>query len=142
MLFRSLTDPTTGGVSASFAMLGDIAIAEPGAVIGFAGRRVIEETIREQLPDDFQRAEHLYDHGMVDMVVPRHEMRETLIRVLRLLRQPRPSAEILALPHGGDADEDGEEAALPDAGVEPAADLPAPEIGDGGGGGDEPRAKD
>ena len=66
-----LTDPTTGGVSASFAMLGDIAIAEPGAIIGFAGARVIEETIREKLPEGFQRAEYLLEHGMVDMVVPR-----------------------------------------------------------------------
>ena len=137
-----LTDPTTGGVSASFAMLGDIAIAEPGAVIGFAGRRVIEETIREQLPDDFQRAEHLFDHGMVDMVVPRHELRETLIRVLRLLRQPGPSAEILALPRGDDAGEDGEESASLDAGTEPAADLPPPATDDGGDSGKEPRAKD
>ncbi|MFQ5765011.1 MAG: acetyl-CoA carboxylase, carboxyltransferase subunit beta [Rhodospirillales bacterium] len=80
-----LGDPTTGGVSASFAMLGDIAIAEPGAVIGFAGARVIEQTIRETLPDGFQRAEYLLDHGMVDMVVPRHELRDALIRVLSLL---------------------------------------------------------
>ena len=65
-----LTDPTTGGVSASFAMLGDIHIAEPGSQIGFAGARVIEETIRETLPEGFQRAEYLLDHGMVDMVVP------------------------------------------------------------------------
>jgi acetyl-CoA carboxylase carboxyl transferase subunit beta len=80
-----LTDPTTGGVSASLAMLGDIALAEPGAVIGFAGRRVIEETIRESLPDDFQRAEYLHDHGMVDCVVPRGQLRETLGRLLGLL---------------------------------------------------------
>src|SRR5690606_39284640 len=73
-----LTDPTTGGVSASFAMLGDIALAEPGAVIGFAGARVIEETIREKLPEGFQRAEYLLDHGMVDIVVPRSQLRETL----------------------------------------------------------------
>ncbi len=66
-----LTDPTTGGVSASFAMLGDITMAEPGAVVGFAGARVIEETIREKLPEGFQRAEYLLEHGMVDMVVPR-----------------------------------------------------------------------
>ena len=83
-----LTDPTTGGVSASFAMLGDIAIAEPGAVIGFAGSRVIEETIRETLPDGFQRAEYLRDHGMVDMVVKRGELRETLGRVLSMMMQP------------------------------------------------------
>ncbi len=93
-----LTDPTTGGVSASFAMLGDIAIAEPGAVIGFAGARVIEETIREKLPPGFQRAEYLRDHGMVDLVVPRHKLRETLIRVLKLLLAPGPTAEIVTMP--------------------------------------------
>ena len=71
-----LTDPTTGGVSASFAMLGDITFAEPGAVIGFAGARVIEETIREKLPEGFQRSEYLLEHGMVDMVVPRKELRD------------------------------------------------------------------
>ncbi|MGD9741669.1 MAG: acetyl-CoA carboxylase, carboxyltransferase subunit beta [Dongiaceae bacterium] len=87
-----LSDPTTGGVSASFAMLGDIAVAEPGAVIGFAGARVIEETIREKLPEGFQRSEYLLEHGMVDLVVPRAELRETLIRILRLLRQPRLDA--------------------------------------------------
>lgn len=80
-----LTDPTTGGVTASFAMLGDIHIAEPGALIGFAGPRVIEQTIREKLPDGFQRAEYLLEHGMVDMVVHRHELRRTLIRLLSLL---------------------------------------------------------
>jgi acetyl-CoA carboxylase carboxyl transferase subunit beta len=93
-----LTDPTTGGVTASFAMLGDIAIAEPGAVVGFAGARVIAETIREQLPDGFQRAEYLLDHGMVDMVVPRHLLRATLARLLDLLRRPGPTAEVLSLP--------------------------------------------
>jgi acetyl-CoA carboxylase carboxyl transferase subunit beta len=90
-----LTDPTTGGVSASFAMLGDIAIAEPGAVIGFAGARVIEETIREKLPPGFQRAEYLLEHGMIDMVVPRSELRQTLTRLITLIRQPGPSAEIV-----------------------------------------------
>jgi acetyl-CoA carboxylase carboxyl transferase subunit beta len=93
-----LTDPTTGGVSASFAMLGDITLAEPGAVIGFAGQRVIEETIREKLPEGFQRAEYLLDHGMVDMVVHRKELRDTLIRVLRLLLEKQPSAEVVSLP--------------------------------------------
>ncbi|HEX3945061.1 MAG TPA: acetyl-CoA carboxylase, carboxyltransferase subunit beta [Rhizomicrobium sp.] len=82
-----LTDPTTGGVSASYAMLGDVHIAEPGALIGFTGQRVIEQTIRERLPDGFQRAEYLSDHGMVDMVVHRHRMRETLSRLVRLLTQ-------------------------------------------------------
>jgi acetyl-CoA carboxylase carboxyl transferase subunit beta len=82
-----LTDPTTGGVSASFAMLGDITIAEPGAVIGFAGARVIEETIREKLPEGFQRAEYLLEHGMVDLVVHRRELRDTLARIVGLLRR-------------------------------------------------------
>jgi acetyl-CoA carboxylase carboxyl transferase subunit beta len=80
-----LVDPTTGGVSASFAMVGDIHLAEPGATIGFAGRRVIEETVREKLPDDFQTAEYLREHGMVDIVVPRHEMRDTIARIIGLL---------------------------------------------------------
>jgi acetyl-CoA carboxylase carboxyl transferase subunit beta len=93
-----LTDPTTGGVSASFAMLGDVAIAEPGAVIGFAGARVIEQTIREKLPDGFQRAEYLLDKGMIDMVVHRKDLRATLIRLLSLLRNKAPAGELLALP--------------------------------------------
>jgi acetyl-CoA carboxylase carboxyl transferase subunit beta len=84
-----LTNPTTGGVTASYAMLGDIHIAEPGALIGFAGPRVIEQTIREKLPDGFQRAEYLKDHGMVDMVVHRHALRPTIARLARLLmKQP------------------------------------------------------
>lgn len=92
-----LTDPTTGGVSASFAMLGDVQIAEPGAIIGFAGARVIEETIRETLPEGFQRAEYLLDHGMLDMVVPRKELRATLARVLGLLSERAPAAEVVPL---------------------------------------------
>lgn len=84
-----LADPTTGGVSASFAMLGDIHIAEPGAQIGFAGRRVIQETIREELPDGFQTAEYLKDHGMVDMVVSRAEMRETLTKIIGMIMKPK-----------------------------------------------------
>jgi acetyl-CoA carboxylase carboxyl transferase subunit beta len=80
-----LTNPTTGGVTASYAMLGDVHIAEPGALIGFAGARVIEQTIREKLPEGFQRAEHLKEHGMVDMVVHRHNLRPTLARLCRLL---------------------------------------------------------
>jgi acetyl-CoA carboxylase carboxyl transferase subunit beta len=83
-----LCDPTTGGVTASFAMLGDIQIAEPGAMIGFAGARVIEQTVREKLPEGFQRAEYLLEHGILDMVVKRGEMRETLARVISLLREP------------------------------------------------------
>jgi acetyl-CoA carboxylase carboxyl transferase subunit beta len=78
-----MTDPTTGGVSASFAMVGDIHIAEPKALIGFAGRRVIEETIKQKLPDSFQTAEYLLDHGFVDLIVPRKNMRDTLHRILK-----------------------------------------------------------
>ena len=80
-----LTNPTTGGVTASYAMLGDVQIAEPGAVIGFAGARVIEQTVRQRLPEGFQRAEFLKEHGMVDMVVSRTQMRETLGRLCRML---------------------------------------------------------
>jgi acetyl-CoA carboxylase carboxyl transferase subunit beta len=83
-----LTDPTTGGVTASFAMLGDLNIAEPGALIGFAGPRVIEQTIRQSLPDGFQRSEFLLQHGFLDMVVERSEMKETLARCLRHLYHP------------------------------------------------------
>ena len=77
-----LTDPTTGGVTASYAMLGDLNIGEPGALIGFAGPRVIAQTIRQKLPEGFQRSEFLLDHGMLDMVVPRQELKETLARCL------------------------------------------------------------
>jgi len=87
-----LTDPTTGGVTASYAMLGDVQIAEPGALIGFAGQRVIEQTIREKLPEGFQRSEYLLEHGMVDIVVRRAELRATLSRLIALLRQPKPPA--------------------------------------------------
>jgi len=80
-----LTDPTTGGVTASFAMLGDVTLAEPKALIGFAGPRVIEQTIRQTLPEGFQRSEFLLDHGFVDVVVPREELKPTLARILRLL---------------------------------------------------------
>ena len=82
-----LTHPTTGGVSASFAMLGDIIIAEKGSMIGFAGKRVIEETIKEQLPEDFQTAEYLLEHGMVDMVVHRKELSQTLSKVLTFVKK-------------------------------------------------------
>ena len=99
-----LTDPTTGGVTASFAMLGDIHIAEPGAVIGFAGARVIEQTIREKLPEGFQRAEYLLEHGMVDMVVHRFHLQDTLSRILTIIhpaetgkdRPMLPSPEMMA----------------------------------------------
>jgi acetyl-CoA carboxylase carboxyl transferase subunit beta len=80
-----LTDPTTGGVTASYAMLGDVQLAEPGALIGFAGQRVIEQTIREKLPEGFQRAEYLLEHGMIDMVVPRADLRETLALLISYL---------------------------------------------------------
>jgi acetyl-CoA carboxylase carboxyl transferase subunit beta len=84
-----LTDPTTGGVSASFAMVGDIHMAEPGAMIGFAGKRVIQETIREALPEGFQTAEYLVDHGMVDLVVNRFDQRATIARLIGFLTEPR-----------------------------------------------------
>src|SRR5256884_3076336 len=83
-----LTDPTTGGVTASFAMLGDIIIAEPKALIGFAGPRVIEQTIRQKLPKDFQRSEFLLDHGMIDAIVDRREMRAFLIKSLDFMMNP------------------------------------------------------
>lgn len=113
-----LTDPTTGGVSASFAMLGDVAIAEPGCIIGFAGRRVIEQTIREQLPDDFQKAEYLLDHGMVDMVVERKELRSTIIRVLSLLRNTGAPADVVELVK--------EPVPMPDQKPAPIIDAPIP----------------
>jgi acetyl-CoA carboxylase carboxyl transferase subunit beta len=91
-----LTNPTTGGVTASYGMLGDVQIAEPGALIGFAGPRVIEQTIREKLPEGFQRSEYLRAHGMVDMVVHRHQLRATLSNLCRLLT--RAPAYIPALP--------------------------------------------
>ncbi len=84
-----LTDPTTGGVTASYAMLGDVQIAEPGALIGFAGQRVIQDTIREKLPEGFQRAEYLYDHGMIDMVVHRAAMKATLANLIDYLTGAR-----------------------------------------------------
>ena len=86
-----LTHPTTGGVTASYGMLGDIHIAEPGALIGFAGPRVIKQTIREVLPEGFQLAEYLLDHGMIDMVVPRNQLRDVLARLLHFLMPPKPA---------------------------------------------------
>jgi acetyl-CoA carboxylase carboxyl transferase subunit beta len=97
-----LTDPTMGGVSASLAMLGDIIIAEPGAEIGFAGRVVIEQTVRENLPEGFQKSDFLLEHGAIDMIVDRREMRDTLSRLLakltnhsplKFVQQPEPAAE-------------------------------------------------
>jgi len=110
-----LTDPTTGGVSASFAMLGDVQIAEPGANIGFAGKRVIQDTVREELPENFQTAEYLREHGMVDIVVHRRELRSRLALVISLLRNTgAPSSErVAAIPPSehragthGDPDDD------------------------------------
>ena len=107
-----LTDPTFGGVSASYAMLGDVQIAEPGAQIGFTGARVIAQTIRAQLPEGFQRAEYLLEHGLLDMVVHRHELRETLSRLVHLMmkrsrpkkscphRQPRGRSNATVRRHG------------------------------------------
>jgi acetyl-CoA carboxylase carboxyl transferase subunit beta len=87
-----LTDPTTGGVTASFAMMGDVQIAEPNALIGFAGARVIEQTVREKLPEGFQRAEYLFEHGIIDMVVKRAELTGTLARLIGLLTENRREA--------------------------------------------------
>ena len=114
-----LTNPTTGGVTASYAMLGDVHIAEPGALIGFAGQRVIEQTIREKLPEGFQRAEYLMDHGMVDMVVSRLELKDTISRLLKiLLKQP-------GTPEAADKAPEREAAAPPVAELEAAAPAPA-----------------
>ena len=88
-----LTDPTTGGVTASFAMLGDVIIAEPKALIGFAGPRVIEQTIRQKLPKDFQRSEFLLDHGMIDAIVDRRELREYVIKLLNFMMNPEIHGE-------------------------------------------------
>ena len=97
-----LTDPTMGGVSASLAMLGDIIIAEPGARIGFAGRRVIEQTVREKLPDGFQSSEFLLEHGAIDMIVDRREMRDALARLLaKLGNRPMPLDEPVATGMAG-----------------------------------------
>jgi acetyl-CoA carboxylase carboxyl transferase subunit beta len=94
-----LSDPTTGGVTASYGMLGDVNVAEPGALIGFAGARVIEQTIKQELPEGFQRAEFLLEHGMVDMVVDRREMKATISRLLRhMLKLPDPSIGPLESP--------------------------------------------
>jgi acetyl-CoA carboxylase carboxyl transferase subunit beta len=99
-----LTNPTTGGVTASYAMLGDVHIAEPGALIGFAGPRVIEQTIREKLPEGFQKAEYLRDHGMVDMVVHRRDLRGVIAKLCRLLTKgpagapPTPPPRVLPAP--------------------------------------------
>ena len=113
-----LTDPTTGGISASLAMVGDIHIAEPGTLIGFAGARVIESTIHEKLPEGFQKAEYLLEHGMVDIVVHRAKLKETVARILSILRQPAQSAMIVPLPveereESGQQNDDGNEQNAP-----------------------------
>jgi acetyl-CoA carboxylase carboxyl transferase subunit beta len=123
-----LTNPTTGGVSASYAMLGDIHIAEPGATIGFAGARVIEQTIGEKLPEGFQRAEYLKEHGMVDMVIHRHQIGTTLASVFRLLMKlPMTESEAPA-PEAKPAEESSKTDAAdekPAAEVEASAEAPA-----------------
>ena len=111
-----LTDPTTGGVSASYAMLGDVQIAEPGALIGFSGPRVIEQTIRERLPDGFQRAEYLLEHGMIDMIVHRHQLKAALSRVLHLMTKKLPSRTGVGAVNGANG-----QAALPFAQHHPSA---------------------
>ncbi len=117
-----MVDPTTGGVTASFAMLGDVHLAEPRATIGFTGRRVIEGTIREALPENFQRAEYMLDHGMIDMVVNRHDLAATLARIIDLLMRKTPSADVVSL-NPGDID-------IPQkaAGKEPAANAGKPAL--------------
>ena len=97
-----LTDPTSGGVTASYAMLGDVHVAEPGAMIAFSGPRVIEQTIRERLPEGFQRAEYLHDHGMVDLVVHRHKMRQTLATILSLFAGCAVKTEAVPKANGHD----------------------------------------
>lgn len=115
-----LTNPTTGGVTASYAMLGDIHIAEPGALICFAGPRVIEQTIREKLPEGFQTSEYLEEHGMVDMVVPRHELKATITNLILLLLKRPPV--ILALPAVDEAVDDETETGVVEEGVSEALD--------------------
>jgi acetyl-CoA carboxylase carboxyl transferase subunit beta len=115
-----MTHPTTGGVTASYAMLGDVHLAEPDALICFAGPRVIEQTIREQLPEGFQRSEYLLDHGMIDRVVTRGEMREELGRILRMLMGEPP------MKHGDLMPPEPE--VVPDAPEAPTADEPAAEM--------------
>ncbi|MDA4845305.1 acetyl-CoA carboxylase, carboxyltransferase subunit beta [Hoeflea poritis] len=127
-----LTNPTTGGVSASYAMLGDIHIAEPGAEICFAGKRVIEQTIHEKLPEGFQTSEYLMEHGMVDMVVTRHDLPKTLARLLKILmKEPAQPAEIVAPPE--EAVEPAETASVDEGETAPEPALEAAEAGAGDG---------
>ena len=126
-----LTDPTTGGVTASYAMLGDISIAEPRALIGFAGPRVIENTIRESLPEGFQRAEYLLEHGMLDLVVHRQDLRKTLAHLLTMLTHVEIASDRPAL--ASDALADTIETSDPMAAMPPDAPIsPTTEPGDGG----------
>ena len=121
-----LTHPTTGGVTASYAMLGDVHIAEPGALIGFAGPRVIEQTIREKLPEGFQRSEYLLEHGMVDMVVHRHDLRETLSRLVRLMtKAPALPNAALQLPAADTKSDDAAPESGPESGEAAAPCEPA-----------------
>lgn len=120
-----LTNPTTGGVTASYAMLGDVHLAEPGALIGFAGPRVIEQTIREKLPESFQRAEYLRDHGMVDMVVHRRDMRATLARLCRLLTKA-PVPEEPAPKNGSSGNGNGAKAKAKTSEANAGSASPAP----------------
>ncbi len=129
-----LTNPTTGGVTASYAMLGDIQIAEPGALICFAGPRVIEQTIREKLPEGFQRAEYLKDHGMVDMVVPRGDLRDTISALTTILmKQPKPepvAEPVVEVEESGEAVEVSKAVAEDKASVKPnPSGAPAPAAG-------------
>ncbi|MBZ0218674.1 MAG: acetyl-CoA carboxylase, carboxyltransferase subunit beta [Fimbriimonadaceae bacterium] len=123
-----LTNPTTGGVTASYAMLGDIHIAEPGALIGFAGPRVIEQTIREKLPEGFQRSDYLREHGMIDMVVHRHDMRATLSRICRLLMKEPELRDDTDIRLAIEVDK-AHEADLTDLETEPDVDIPPPSDG-------------
>lgn len=116
-----MTNPTTGGVSASYAMLGDVHISEPGAVIGFAGRRVIEQTIREKLPEDFQTAEYLLEHGMVDMVVERKDLKETINRLIAILIHRKPEPILLGHDPSGSSGADSQ----PAVSIEEQAPAPA-----------------
>jgi acetyl-CoA carboxylase carboxyl transferase subunit beta len=122
-----LTNPTTGGVTASYAMLGDVHLAEPGALIGFAGPRVIEQTIREKLPEGFQRAEYLLEHGMVDMVVHRHDLKPTISKLCRLLMKLSAADETAEPARAGATG-----AAAADADGTPAAPAGPRESPDGG----------
>lgn len=124
--FVVLTNPTTGGVTASYAMLGDVHLAEPGALIGFAGQRVIEQTIREKLPKGFQRSEYLYEHGMVDMVVHRHNLRSTIGSLAGIFTKAPPNDAIA----GGETRAIAAQASLRDAAVaaEGAGDVDPPSL--------------